>query len=167
MTGDLNVVHNIKLRHFLSKDSKYTEPVLYSWHQNFDIIMDACEEYARRLAKKEDVEVDTLSEWIKSITDVLKRRIRRLKHSVNTRHESIFSDPYVVREISRLYENFVITPAGKASNNYTFVCKRHTSASCQRNLDLTHSLGTLHTTSRIFLHQKCWTTTNRSSLHLE
>ena len=87
--------------------------------------MDACEEYVRRWAKKEDVEVDTLSEWIKSITDVLKRRIRRLKHSVNTRHESIFSDPDVVRELSRLHENFVIVPADKASNNYTFVCKRH------------------------------------------
>ena len=97
----------------------------YSWHQNFDIIMDACEEYARRWAKKEDVEVDTLSEWIKSIADVLKRRIRRLKHSVNTRHVSIFSDPDVVRELSRLHENFVIVPADKASNNYTFVCKRH------------------------------------------
>ena len=87
--------------------------------------MDACEEYARRWAKKEDVEVDTLSEWIKSIVDVLKRRIRRLKHSVNTRHESIFSDPDVVRELSRLHENFVIVPADKASNNSTFVCKRH------------------------------------------
>ena len=87
--------------------------------------MDACEEYARRWVKKEDVEVDTLSEWIKSIADVLKRRIRRLKHSVNTRHESIFSDPDVVRELSRLHENFVIVPADKASNNYTFVCKRH------------------------------------------
>ena len=87
--------------------------------------MDAFEEYARRWAKKEDVEVDTLSEWIKSIADVLKHRIRRLKHSVNTRHESIFSDPDVVRELSRLHENFVIVPADKASNNYTFVCKRH------------------------------------------
>ena len=109
----------------MSKGPKYREPVSYSWHQNFDIIMDACEEYARRWAKKEDVEVDTLSEWIKSIADVLKRRIRRLKHSVNTRHESIFSDPDVVRELSRLYENVVIVPADKASNNYTFVCKRH------------------------------------------
>ena len=87
--------------------------------------MYACEEYARRWAKKEYVEVDTLSEWIKSIADVLKRRIRRLKHSVNTRHESIFSDPDIVRELSRLHENFVIVPADKASNNYTFVCKRH------------------------------------------
>ena len=125
VTGDLNIVRNVKLRDLLSKGPKYREPVSYSWHQNFSIIMDACEEYARRWAKKEDVEVDTLSEWIKSIADVLKRRIRRLKHSVNTRQESIFSDPDVVREHSRLHENFVIVPADKASNNYTFVCKRH------------------------------------------
>ena len=116
-------MRNIKLRDLLNKGPKYREPVSYSWHQNFDIIMDACEEYARRWAKKEDVEVDTLSEWIKSIADVLKRRIRRLKHSVNTRHESIFSDPDVVRELSRLHENFFIAPADKASKNsyYTFV----------------------------------------------
>ena len=58
------------------------------------------------------------------LSEVLKRRIRRLKHSVNTRHESIFNDPDVVTELSRLHENFVIVPADKASNNYTFVCKR-------------------------------------------
>ena len=86
--------------------------------------MDACEGYARRWAKK-DVEVDTLPEWIKSIADVLKRRIRRQKHSVNTRYESIFSDPDVVRELSRLHENFVIVPADKAFSNYSFVCKRY------------------------------------------
>ena len=38
---------------------------------------------------------------------------------------SIFSDPDVVTELSRLHENFVIVPADKASNNYTFVCKRY------------------------------------------
>ena len=83
-----------------------------------------CEIYARQWAKKEDVELDTLSEWIKSIRDVVKRRIRRLKHSVNTRYESIFRDPDVVH-VSRLHENFAIVPADKASNNYTFVCKKH------------------------------------------
>ena len=91
--------------------------------------MDACEAYTRQCAKKEDVELDTLSEWIKSIDEVVNRRIRRLKHTVNTRSESIFRDPDVVRELSRLHENFVIVPADKASNNYTFVCKRHTSTS--------------------------------------
>ena len=87
--------------------------------------MDACEENARRRVKKEDVEVGTLSEWIKSIADALKRRIRRFNYSVNTRHESIFCDPEVVKELSRLQENFVRVPADKASNNYIFVCKRY------------------------------------------
>ena len=87
--------------------------------------MDACEAYARRWAKKEDVELEPLSEWNKSIGNVLKRRIRRLKHSVSTRNESILSDPDVVKELSRLHENFVIVSADKASNNYTFVCKRY------------------------------------------
>ena len=35
-----------------------------------------------------------------------------------------FMYPEVVREFSRLHENFVIVPADKAANNYTFVCKR-------------------------------------------
>ena len=32
-------------------------------------------------------------------------------------------DPDNVKELSRLHDNFVIVPADKASNNYTFVCK--------------------------------------------
>ena len=60
------------MRDLYKEGSKYREPVSYLWHKNFGIIMDACEEYARRWAKKEEVEVDTLSGWIKSIAVVLK-----------------------------------------------------------------------------------------------
>ena len=84
-----------------------------------------CETYARQWAKKEDVELDILSKWIKSIGDVVKRKIRQLKHSVSTRSESIFRDPDGVQELSPLHENFVIAPTDKASNNYTFVCKKN------------------------------------------
>ena len=37
----------------------------------------------------------------------------------------MYSDPDVVTELSRLHENFVIVPADKASNNFTFVRKRY------------------------------------------
>ena len=125
VTSDLSIVRNKNRNDVLLKGQKNREAVSFSCHQNFNIIMDACEGYARRWAKKEDVEVDTLSELVKSIADLLKRRIRRLKRSVNIRHESIFCDPEVVRELSRLHENFVIVPADKASNNYIFVCKKY------------------------------------------
>ena len=82
-------------------------------------IMDACKEFARRWAKKVDVNRG------KSIAVVLKRSIRQFEHSVNTRHESIFCDPEVVRESSRLHENFVISTTDKTSNSYTFVCERY------------------------------------------
>ena len=48
VTNDLNIVRNDKLRDLLRKGPKYREPVSFSWHQNFDIIMDACKAYARR-----------------------------------------------------------------------------------------------------------------------
>ena len=70
MTGDLSIVRNEKLRDLLHNGPKFREPVSFSW-QNFDIIMDTCEVYARQWAKKEDVELDTLSEKIKPIGDVL------------------------------------------------------------------------------------------------
>ena len=38
-----------------------------------------------------------------------------------------------------------------------------TSTSWSRNLDSIHFLETLHTIWQIFLHQRCWTTTSRSS----
>ena len=129
--------------------------------------MDACEEYYRRWAKKDDVEVDTFSEWVKSIADLLKRRIARLKRSINTRHESIFCDPEVVREPSRLHENFVIVPADKASNNYAYVCRRYCIGILKMNLDLTRFPESLHTILQIFLHHKCWTTTVPFSRPLE
>ena len=91
--------------------------------------------------KKEEVVVDTLLEWVKSIADVLKRSIRLLKHSINTRHGSIFSDPVVVRELSLLHENVVIVPADKASNNYTFVCKRHYVSILREEIELNSLLG--------------------------
>ena len=106
VTGDLNIVSNSKLRNLLSKGPKYREPRSFTWRENFEIIMDACEEYARRWAKKEDVELDTLSEWMKSIGELLKRRIGRLRHSVTTRHESIFRDPGVAKELSDLHDKY-------------------------------------------------------------
>ena len=103
VTGDLNIVRNEKFRDLLRKCSKIREAVSFSWHQNFDIIMDAREAYARQWAKEAIVEIDTLSEWIKSIGEMVNRRIRRLNHSVNSRSESTFRDPDVVHELSRLY----------------------------------------------------------------
>ena len=124
MSGDLNIVRNQTTQRSVAQGPEYSELVSFSWQKNFDIIIDGCEEFARRWAKKEAFEVDTLSEWVKSIADLLKRIIARIKRSFNTRHEFTFCGHVVAGELSRLDENFDIVPADKAVNNY------HLSARC-------------------------------------
>ena len=87
--------------------------------------MDSVEKYARRWAKKEDVEVDTLSEWVKSVMSFVNRRVSVLSRTMSRRHESLFDDQDVAAESAEMHEKFVVVPADKASNNIVFVCKTH------------------------------------------
>ena len=121
VTGDLSIVRNQKLRDVLRKGPNYRVPVSFSWHQNLISSWTRVRGMPDGGPRKRMSKPTLFLSFFKSIADVLKRRIRRLKRSVNTRHESI----YVVRELSSLHENFVIAPADKASNNYTFVCKKY------------------------------------------
>ena len=139
MTGDLNIVRNIKLRDLFSKGPTFREPVSYSWHQNFGFIIDACEDYAWRWAKKEDVEVDTLSEWIKSITDVLKRWYDEALCQHQTRVH--FKWTWCCQRTFPSLWEFRLSPQTKHQTTIHLFARDITSASWQRNLDFTHSLG--------------------------
>ena len=87
--------------------------------------MDSVEEYARVWARDEDVEADTLSEWIKSIRHLLKRRIYMVSRSMNTKAKSVFNDPQVIDHLADLHDQYVLVPADKASNNIVLVCKTY------------------------------------------
>ena len=121
VTGDLNIVDNTCLRDLISKGPKYREPQKFSWKYNFKLIMDSVEDYA----KKEEVELDTLSEWIKSFKHQPKRRICMVSRSANTKPISVFDDEVVSRHLADLHDCFVIVPADKASNNVVFICKTY------------------------------------------
>ena len=87
--------------------------------------MDSVEEYARRWTKKEDVEVDTLSEWVKSVMSLVNRCVSVLSRTMSRRHESVFVDPDIAAELVEIHEKFVVVPADKAFNNILFACKTH------------------------------------------
>ena len=86
---------------------------------------DSVEEYARRWAKNEDVEVNTLSEWVKTVMSLINRRVSVLSRTMSRRHESMFDDPDVAAELAEIHEKIVVAPADKASNNIVFVSKTH------------------------------------------
>ena len=78
ITGDVNIVQNEDLRSLILKGPKFREPRSFKWRQNFVSIMDSVEEYTRRWTKSEGEELDTFTEWIKSIKKLSKSRIHLL-----------------------------------------------------------------------------------------
>ena len=87
--------------------------------------MDSVEDYARQWAKREKEDLDTLSEWVKSVSSLIQIRIKKLGGAMSTCSTSIFKDPNVAKHLSPLHDKYGIVSADKAPNNIVFVCKSH------------------------------------------
>ena len=140
-TGDLGIVKNNKPREVLLKCPKYEEQRYFTWKQNSQLIMDSVEEYARQWAKLEDVEAETLSEWLKAIMSLVNRCILILCKNMSNRYKSVFDIPGVSAELCDIQEKSVVVPADKASNNIVFVCKTHYINCLVEELGLNTSTG--------------------------
>jgi hypothetical protein len=86
--------------------------------------MDAVEDYARRWIKREvdqDPELESSSDWVRTIRSLVQGRIHKLKNCVISRHKSVFKDQEAVKCLSSLHDKYVIVPA----DNIVFVCKSY------------------------------------------
>jgi hypothetical protein len=77
--------------------------------------MDSVEDYARRWAKSEKEELESLQEWVKSIRSILKSRIKHVRSKMRTNYPSAFNKSEVIRELNRLQVEYVLVPADKSS----------------------------------------------------
>ena len=121
--------------------------------------MDAIEDYARTWAKQEEVEVDTLSEWVKSIKTLIKRRLYMLSKTMSTKTQSVFADHEVNSTLNGLHDKYVVVPADKAANNVVVICKSYY-YQCLVKLMLNPLMSALHYLRKIF----CQTTSLSSTL---
>ena len=86
------------------------------------------EDYARRWIKREvdqDPELESLSNWVRTIRSLVQGRIHKLKNCVKSRPKSVFKDQEAVMCLSSLHHKYVIVPADKTSNNIVFICKSY------------------------------------------
>ena len=128
ITGGLNIIQHESLRNVISHGPKFREPQHINSKHNFKIIMDAVEDYVRRWIKREvdqDPQLESLSDWVRTIRSLVQGRIHKLKKCVNSRPKSVFKDQEAVKCLSSLHDKYVIVPADKASNNIVFVCKSY------------------------------------------
>jgi len=122
------------LREVFANGPKYREPKSINWKHNFRILM----VYARQWAKREKEDLDTLSEWVKSVRSLIQIII---SGSMSTRSTSIFKDPNVAKHLSLFHDKYVFVSADKAPNNIVFVCNSHYIDCFIKELGIDNSLG--------------------------
>jgi hypothetical protein len=121
----------------------------YKLHPMYDttgnmtkILMDSAEDHARQWAKREKEDLDTLSEWMKSVRSLILIRIKKnLNGSMSIRSTSIFIDQNVAKHMPLLHDKCIIVSADKAPNNIVFVCKSHYVDCLIKELGIDNSLG--------------------------
>jgi hypothetical protein len=59
----------------LAKGPKYREPKSINWKHNLKILKDSVEDCARQWTKREKEDLETLSEWMKSVRSLIQIRI--------------------------------------------------------------------------------------------
>jgi hypothetical protein len=56
----------------------------------------------------QDPELESLSDWVRTIRSLVQGRIHKLKNSVNSRPKSVFKDQEAVKFLSSLHHKYVI-----------------------------------------------------------
>ena len=98
------------------------------WKYYFTTTINAAEDHARSWIKREkdqEPEVESLSDWLRTIWSLVWNRVENLKKFVSKRHKSVFNDNEALECFTSLHKKYFIIPADKASNNIVFVCKGH------------------------------------------
>jgi len=112
------------------------------------------EDYARQWVKQEELEPDTLSNWVTPISSLIPKRIFKLSRSMSSKVTSILNDKGIVDNLTHLHNIYVVVPSDKASNNILFVCKTYYIDCLVNELALTITRAILHIHQHHFLKMR-------------
>lgn len=130
ITGDLKIVKNVELHSLFQKGTKYRIPVPIDWKEVDKCSKAAIAKYCLYLGNKCKVTVEDLFFIKQRCETLLASKIKHNLHNECAKLQQINHDCYTLsrgakKELKRLHNLYVITPADKAANNYVFTCKKY------------------------------------------
>ena len=77
------------------------------------------------MALKTECTISNLKPWKEKVLPKVKEKIAELKQKVKPKQANpVLSDQDVKRHLEKLYPKFAIVTIDKASNNFTFICRK-------------------------------------------
>ena len=137
ISGDLNIIPNLKLRNLISKGPKYREPLPFSLSRAKDEIIIGLDRCIESWSNKSKLATVAFKDWRQMILHRIDEIIsgiprKRCKRSST----SVLKDPAALACLSDLQSKYVMVPIDKAANNVAFICKRHYASVLMKELGL-------------------------------
>ena len=123
ITGDLNIIQDIKLRELCSFGTKFRENPLLDVNNIIKSVCKGFDNLKSRIARKFSVSAAGLRKWKDSFKNILKDRLLACSHRLSYKLP-VLSDVQSKKELARLKDKYVITVVDKAANNFAFTCKK-------------------------------------------
>ena len=131
VTGNLDIVKNIKLKKLLTYGPQYRIPTKISWNDIYKEVIKSLNECTDKWHKKEHIDIKVLNEWKSSVIKQINKKIKKLKkHKYQYKYQykdhdmiDILKDTHIKQELNNIHDKYVIVNADKASNNIIIICK--------------------------------------------
>ena len=124
ISGNLNIVSDVKLRNLIAKGPKYREPLPFSYDKAKLDIMQGLNNCIDTWSNKIGLSKAVFDDWKGTISITIDKRISSLTIRKRKSKRSILHNAATKQCLSELHLKYVMVPIDKAANNIAFVCKR-------------------------------------------
>lgn len=122
VTGNFEVIEDKRLRNLLKKGPKYRIPSNIDFNACRSHIAESLDDFCIKWSRREQAEIDSLSEWKKQIALIIEKRIKFYESNVHLLPQKPnLTARYLRNSISKFHSKFVLAPADKASNNVIII----------------------------------------------
>ena len=90
LTGDLNILGNIKLIDLFSKGPKFREPATIDWDDARRHIVSAIRDYIEKISSYRHLQTSVFQEWKTTIMNLLDNKIAELRNRSSQRNHTQF-----------------------------------------------------------------------------
>ena len=133
ITGNLNIVSNVKLKDIMSLGVKYREPNFLKPNIIRNSVNKNINNFIESKSKKYNINIKDFDQWSNRITDIINKRINFYevkKPQVFNGNKSIMKMQSSKDYIKELQQKFIIVVADKAANNFVLICKKKLCLNC-------------------------------------
>lgn len=121
ITGNLDIIRNSSLREIFRKGTKFRIPDNINSESLRTELYNIVDQFIRKTASKLHVDSRLFNDYKNETYRIIDARTVNL--TAVTTKENIFRDNDATAELKRLHQNYIITCADKAANNFVFICK--------------------------------------------